>query len=245
MRPAGHRPSPAGTDLDPTDAKHQAIPMPSTAPEAARPQALIFDFGVVLFRWRPAALLARVLPARVADEAAALALVDVFFQGYGGDWGRFDRGTISVPELVTSIAGRTGLGEAEVQAVIAAIPDELAPVAESVALVERLHAAGHPLYFLSNMPAPFADHLERSHAFLRRFRDGVFSARVQLCKPEAAVFDHALMRFGLQAREAVFIDDHAANISAAAALGLHTVHFQSPEQTAKALHALGFAAARA
>jgi epoxide hydrolase-like predicted phosphatase len=219
-----------------------AVPAGPTAP-----RAVIFDFGAVLFRWRPAALLARVLPELARDEASTRALVVGFFQGYGGDWGRFDRGTIGVDELAHAISRRLhdslGVTPAHAHAVIAAVPDELAPIADSVALLQRLHAAGLPLFYLSNMPAPYADHLERSHGFMACFQAGVFSSRVGLCKPEPEIFQLALQRFGLAPGEAVFLDDHAPNIAAAQTLGLPGVLFSDTAQAAAELRAMGLAVA--
>jgi epoxide hydrolase-like predicted phosphatase len=206
-------------------------------------RALIFDFGAVLFRWRPALLLRRVLPELCLDDAATQRLVDGFFQGYGGDWGRFDRGAIEVEALTRSIATRLTLAPDQVRAVIDAVPAELEPMADTVALLRRVHRAGHRLFYLSNMPAPFADHLERSHDFMACFEAGVFSARVGLVKPEPAIFALALQRFGLSPHEAIFLDDHGPNIATAAALGLGTVHFSGAAQASRDLVALGVSAA--
>jgi epoxide hydrolase-like predicted phosphatase len=207
--------------------------------------ALIFDFGRVLFRWRPAELLRQVLPELCPDAATTGALVDNFFQGYGGDWGRFDRGDIEVEALTRAIAVRLGLTTDQVAAVIAAVPGELSPIPESVALLRRLHAAGHRLFYLSNMPAQFADHLERSHDFMSCFDAGVFSARVGLVKPEPAIFELALHRFGLAAGEAIFLDDHPANVAAARAIGLRAVQFADAAQASRELVELGIGAAAA
>ena len=73
---------------------------------------------------------------------------------------------------------------------------ELKQVHQPSVLLQRLHAQGLPLYFLSNMPEPYAQHLERAHDFVGWFRDGVFSARVHLNKPEPAIFELAAARFG-------------------------------------------------
>lgn len=205
--------------------------------------ALIFDFGAVLFRWRPKVLLSRVLPELCTSTEATQALVDGFFQGYGGDWGRFDRGDIEVDALTESIATRLALAPEQVRAVIDAVPAELEPMADSVALLRRVHAAGHRLFYLSNMPAPFADHLERCHDFLACFEAGVFSARVGLVKPDAAIFELALRRFGLAAGDAIFLDDHPANIGAARAVGLRAVQFADAAQASRELVELGVSAA--
>ena len=71
---------------------------------------LVFDFGGVLFRWEPQAVLARLLPNRAATPEAARALVADVFQGYGGEWGEFDRGIVEPGPLVERIARRTGIG---------------------------------------------------------------------------------------------------------------------------------------
>ena len=60
-----------------------------------------------------------------------------------------------------------------------------------------------------------------------------------MIKPEPAIYAHLCQRFGLDRRCAVLIDDSAANLAAAAAFGLGTLHFHSSERLAVALEALG------
>lgn len=191
---------------------------------------IVFDFGGVVFRWQPHELMQRLLPHRAPDVASAHAMVGDFFEGYSGDWGNFDRGTITVPELAPRIAKRLGLSLEDVNAVIAAVPGELQPLEGTVDLLHRLHAKGHPLYYLSNMPAGYADHLERSHAFFDRFTDGIFSARVQLIKPEPEIFEFATKQFGVVPKDTVFIDDVDHNVEAARKHGWLAVHFRDAAQ---------------
>jgi putative hydrolase of the HAD superfamily len=186
---------------------------------------IVFDLGGVLFRWQPLQLVQRELPRHAVDEAAAQRLVEGIFQGYGGDWGEFDRGTLAASELVRRIAARTGLQVEEVQAVVDAVPDELQPIPETVALLQRLHRAGRRLHYLSNMPHPYADHLEREHAFVGWFESGVFSARVQQIKPEPGIFDLAARRFEADPAQLVFIDDVLGNVQAARRRGWNALHF--------------------
>ena len=189
----------------------------------------VFDFGGVVFNWQPLQLLRTALPQRAPDEAAARAVAADVFQGYAaqGNWAAFDRGDVDAAGLAQRIARRTSFGEAEVHTLLRAIPRHLEPIAETVALLRRLKAAGHRLYYLSNMPAPFADHLERSHAFMAWFDDGVFSSRVRLMKPQPEIFHEAARRFGRLPHELVFIDDMAHNVDAARALGWQALHYRS------------------
>ena len=200
---------------------------------------VVFDFGGVLFHWRPPELLARLLPQRVPDAAAAQRLADDFFQGYAGDWGDFDRGTVEPGPLAERIARRTGLTVDETRRVIDGVPAELTPMPQTVALLRQLHATGRPLYFLSNMPEPYARHLEATHDFLGLFRGGVFSARARLCKPEPEVFEHCASRFDLDPASILFIDDVAHNVEAARAAGWQALQFVDAAQCAQALRERG------
>lgn len=201
---------------------------------------LVFDLGAVVFRWRPVVLLQQILPEAAPDEVAARALAAEFFRARGEDWGDFDRGTISVDELARGIAARCGLSTRQVHRVIDAVPEELAPIPESVDLLKRLAAQGLPLYYLSNMPLPYARHIE-GHAFFNEcFRDGIFSSRVHVIKPEAEIFRLAALRFGIEPATGVFIDDSLANVEAARAMGWNTVLFRDTADCEDHLRADGW-----
>jgi len=200
---------------------------------------IVFDFGGVLFRWQPHEFLARLIPQRTQTGADTQALLADFFEGFAGDWGEFDRGMLEAGPLAERIAARTGLGLAQVRKVIDAIPHELEPLRDTVALLHRLHEAGHALFFLSNMPAPYADHLEANHDFIALFRAGIFSARVNLIKPDPAIFAHALEQFAIAAPDTLFIDDVLHNVQAARAAGWQTLQFRDAAQCEAELVRLG------
>lgn len=199
----------------------------------------VFDFGRVLFDWQPERLLQRTIPQRASDATSAAHWVAQVFQSYGGDWGEFDRGTLSPDAVVQRIATRTGLAPAEVRAVVDAAAPSLQPIPASLALMQRLRQAGRPMFYLSNMPAPFADHLEQTHGFLQDFAGGVFSGRVQLIKPEPEIFALAAQRFGVPPAELFFFDDHPPNVVAAQAAGWQGLVFENAAQAEVALRQAG------
>ena len=203
-------------------------------------RAFVFDFGRVVFRWRPEALVSSVLPHRAKDREATAHWVQQIFQGYGGDWADFDRGIVDPPELARRIAARTGLGEAEVSAIVDAAPGELEPLPDTVDWLRRLHAQGRPLHFLSNMPEPFAAHFERTHDVMALFESGIFSARVQLLKPDPAIYAHAAEVFGRAPADLLFLDDHLPNIVAAREAGWQAIHFVDAAQAQAQAAALGW-----
>ena len=194
--------------------------------------AVVFDFGAVLFQWQPLRLLQQVVPELAADEDGARRLAAVIFESFNphSDWAQFDLGRIDETTLAERIAVRTRATTAQVRRVIDAIPPHLDAQPASVALFRRLKAAGHRMFFLSNMPAPYAAHLERCNDFVGEFDDGIFSARVGLMKPDVEIFRLAHRRFALDPANTLFIDDHAGNVASAAELGWQAVQFADAAQ---------------
>jgi putative hydrolase of the HAD superfamily len=96
------------------------------------------------------------------------------------------------------------------------------------------------LYYLSNMPVPYARALERDNDFMTWFDGGVFSGDVQHIKPEPAIYQLLQTRHALEPSRTVFIDDLLGNVHAAKDLGWHGIHFQSAQQVERELFALNF-----
>ena len=211
-----------------------------TARTAQLPSVAVFDFGGVLIDWNPRHLY-RKLFSRADDMERFLAEVTTrdwhIPQDHGGDPGEATRRLQALHP-----------GKEELIAAFYARFDEMNDYAfpEMAALVERLHAAGTPLFLLSNAPGFLDDWLRgpahRRHPFLGRFRDYVVSGRVGHAKPDAAIYHLACQRGGFRPEEAVFIDDLAANVAGARAAGMAAIHHRSTAETAAALRALGFAA---
>ncbi len=82
---------------------------------------------------------------------------------------------------------------------------------------------GFKIGVLSNMGDGTRDHLLREHAFLQTFDHLTWSCELKIAKPEPAIYLHSLKNLGVQADEALFIDDIQRNIDAARALGIHGV----------------------
>jgi HAD superfamily hydrolase (TIGR01509 family) len=58
-------------------------------------------------------------------------------------------------------------------------------------------------------------------------------------KPDPRIFRILCERHRIAPETAVFIDDVARNATAASVLGIHGIHFQSPEQLRRELVSLG------
>jgi putative hydrolase of the HAD superfamily len=94
----------------------------------------------------------------------------------------------------------------------------------TVALIEDLAAAGLPLAMLSNAPDELAGAISRLPV-AAHFRHLIFSCQLKSAKPDPECYGRALARMGARADEVIFVDDRSANVAAAAALGLESVHF--------------------
>jgi putative hydrolase of the HAD superfamily len=190
---------------------------------------LIFDLGGVVVRWDPDAIIAG---ASLDSKVKA----DLFSHP---DWLEVDRGTATPEEFVRRLATRTGLGEADLTKLVESVPASLVPFPQTVDLLYRLKARGYPLYCLSNMGHASIDHLEREHRFFEVFAGKVISCRLNLCKPEPGIYEHALKTYKLKPQETVFIDDVEKNVVAAAQLGIRTIHLRNVAELERELAALG------
>lgn len=206
-------------------------------------QDVVFDLGGVVFRWQPLVLLQELFPTKVRNEAQAHEWASQIFQTFHpeADWALFDLGRIEPEPLAQRIAARTGLAEADLLHLMRSIPPHLQPIPGTVDLIHALKAQGHRLYFLSNMPAGYAEHLVRVNPFFRLFEDGIFSAHVQQIKPNLDIFATAQARWPLRGQP-VFIDDVQHNIDAAVQHGWQGIRFETPEQVRSDLVGLHFLA---
>lgn len=195
-------------------------------------QAIIFDFGGVLLNWDPYHLYQRFFPSRAAVAAF---LHEIHFS----DWNReLDRGRTfaeGVRRLSAEFPEYTDLIQAYDHAWETSINGQIEGTVE---ILNQLHRSGFALYGLSNFPGE-KFHLVRSKfEFFNRFDQIFLSSRIQLLKPDPAIYHFVLAQIGLTAPECVFIDDSIQNVAAAQKLGFVGLHFQSPGQLAAELRQL-------
>lgn len=74
-------------------------------------------------------------------------------------------------------------------------------------------------------------------SFLQWFEGILVSGEEKTRKPFPEIYELTLSKFNLKAGESLFIDDNLRNIEAARKFGIHSIHFQSPEQLNKELGA--------
>lgn len=95
------------------------------------------------------------------------------------------------------------------------------------------------VYALTNWSAETFPVARERFEFLSRFEGIVVSGEEKMRKPQPEIYQIVLQRYGVNAENAVFIDDNLRNCLAAEKLGFKTIHFQSPANTKNELRALG------
>ena len=184
------------------------------------PEAVVFDLGNVLIRWDPHPAVARGVGAEEATRFLSAEDFDFLAWNHLQDAGR--AWTVAEDAVARShphwhehaLAYRAHFAESLVGA-----------VDENVAVLRDLHGAGVPLTALTNWSADlFPQALDRFD-FLALFDDIVVSGAEGVAKPDPAVFAVLRERVGRPLERCVFVDDSAANVAAAAAAGLDTIHY--------------------
>lgn len=192
---------------------------------ATRPTTVIFDVGMVLYDWNPRYLYAKVFAERSIGDDRVL---DAFLEHvvtrawhFQHDAGRPFAETSA--ELIAQFPEHAELIAMWGPRFLETMGDPIPGMPE---LVAELDDAGVPLFAITNFSAEFWKPFRAREAWLfDRFRDIVVSGDEKLIKPDPAIYELALQRFGLRAEEAFFIDDNAANVDAARAMGIASHHF--------------------
>ncbi len=99
----------------------------------------------------------------------------------------------------------------------------------TVAIWRELKDKGYRIYALTNWSAETFPIAKAKYDFLQQMDGIVVSGEEHLVKPDPEIYARLLKRFGLHSPNCVYIDDNAANVSAAAMLGFDAIPFQSPD----------------
>ena len=186
--------------------------------------AVVFDIGRVLVQWDLRHLFGKLIadPAELEWFVTHVVTEEWHFEH---DAGR--PLADMVPERKARFPDHAELIDAYATRFNESIPG---PVPGSVELVEALHARDVPLYAITNFGADFWPRFRPTMPVFEHFRDIVVSGIERIAKPDPAIFGLAARRFGLAPGQMLFIDDNAANIASAAALGWQVHHFLNAPQ---------------
>jgi 2-haloacid dehalogenase len=199
-------------------------------------KAVVFDLGGVLIDWDPRHLYRKLL----ADEAA----VEEFLATVcTPEWNaEQDRGR-PFAEGVAELVERHPVHAAAITAYHERWTEMLGgDIGGTVELLAELRATGVPLYALTNWSAETFGIARERFQFLSWFDGVLVSGEERMTKPDPAIFQLLLDRFGLDPQATFYVDDSPANVAAASELGLDAVRFTGPERLRRDLEARGLLA---
>lgn len=183
----------------------------------------LFDIGNVLVDWNPDHLLRSLLPDDDAIRAFRQEAVThdrILKMDRGQSWAE------QLAEIAATAPQHLEVARAYGERWVETIA---APIQETVDLMLELKSEGYPIYALSNYGAENFERTVPAYPFLDAFDGRVVSAYEGVIKPDPAIYDIVIERFGLTPETTLFIDDRPENTDTAAAKGFQVHTFTTPD----------------
>ncbi|TAD72623.1 MAG: HAD family phosphatase [Sphingomonadales bacterium] len=172
-------------------------------------KAVVFDIGRVLFHWQLGALFEKLITDR--------AELDWFLSHVVTEEWHFehDRGR-ALAEMVPERIALFPQYEPHIRAYALRFNESVPGPVEGVhALVERLAAAGVPLYCLTNFGDELWEGFRPTQPIFDCFTDIIVSGVEKVAKPDPRIYQIVEERSGREGADLFFTDDNPANIAAA------------------------------
>lgn len=194
---------------------------------------IIFDIGNVLmaFQWDkkirqygyPEEILFRVARATVLSDM----------------WKEYDRGVLSEDELMEVFIKNDPEMAEPIRKCVGDYIGMLRMYDYTIPWIRELKEKGYRVYYLSNMPQIAERDCAEEFVFIKETDGGILSYKERMVKPDPAIYQVLLERYGLDPDECVFVDDSAANVKGACDVGMQGIVFGSREQVCEELCKLG------
>jgi epoxide hydrolase-like predicted phosphatase len=197
-------------------------------------RAVIFDLGGVVVG----------SPLRaIADFERARGIPDGFINGVIGSagsegaWGQLERGRLGRREFEASFAIECAdAGHAiSVTDLFAEMAEASQPRPAMLSAIARIREQKLLAAALTNN---FPDDSQGTGALRDHFDAFFESAVLGIHKPDPRIYQHACRELGIEAGEAIFLDDIGRNLKAARALGMTTLKVEAPDAALGELEAL-------
>ena len=203
-------------------------------------RAVLFDFGGVIVEgpFRNFSAVAE----RVGAPADAIRLINSQNPDANA-WARAERGELDTDQFVAAFDSDAAALDIplpaqeiiDVLAAMAATRDDASPA--MLGAVAELRARGFPIALITNNVRPMSDDPGATWVY-DEFDVVVESSIEGTRKPEEGIYRITLERLGVEASDAVMLDDLGINLKTARSLGMQTIKVTDPDAAAKELLAL-------
>ena len=193
-------------------------------------KTVIFDIGNVLtdFAWKEM-YKEKGLGGETFDRVAKATVQSPY-------WCELDRGIMTFSEVMDKFVSLDLEMEDEIRRVLADMHGIVTGRSYAVPWVCSLKKQGLKVYVLSNFSEKIWKECIDALEFFEFTDGGIISYKEHLIKPDQAVYQLLLERYGLCADECVFIDDLEENVKAARLCGINGIVFKNYEQAKKELN---------
>lgn len=192
-------------------------------------KAVIFDLGGVLVTYQHEQMLAELSAVTALGAAEMMDLLPPI----AAPFGRGEMDGRSFHQFFVTQAGATP----DADAFAAAFNACLQRIERGIAFALRLQQQGAPIGVISNTNEMHVAHMRTLLPELATFDAVILSSDVGLLKPDPAIYRLALTRLGMPADRALFLDDHAENVTGAQAVGMAAHLHRDWDETATAVSA--------
>lgn len=195
---------------------------------------IIFDLGGVLIDWNPRYLYRKIFDT---EEEVTWFLENVCTS----EWNDHQDAGRSFQEATDELVARFPDHEAPIRAWYDRWQETIpGPVHETVEILKHFKEnPTHRLYALTNWSAETFPWALNTFDFLHWFEGIVVSGVEKTRKPYPEFYRILFDRYYIDPSKALFIDDNIKNIEGGKAVGLNTIHFQSPRQLREDLQKAG------
>ena len=145
-------------------------------------------------------------------------------------WNELDRGKMTDEELLAGFIANDPSIEKEICTVFENITDMISRYDYAIPWLKDLKGRGYSVYYISNFSHRAHVQCTAALDFLQEMQGGILSYQERVIKPSPEIYQLFLTRYGLKAKECVFIDDTQVNVEAAQQEGMKGIVFHTLEQ---------------
>lgn len=186
----------------------------ATAERGMEMENVVFDMGGVLIKWTPDEVLDN---AEVkGEEDRRILKREVFFSQ---EWAMMDWGVLDEEEAERIFSSRLPFRLHKYLHSILYWDERIGFVEGMDQVLSYLSSQGKGIYLLSNASHRLNEYFS-SFPFSHYFKDTVVSADYNRVKPEAELFRLALSKFGIDAKDTLFVDDAPQNVVGGRMIGM-------------------------
>lgn len=196
-------------------------------------KTIIFDIGNVLtdFRWE------EFFKERGYSEEIRTRIGNATVKS--AVWPEYDRGMLTDEEIMERFVENDPGIEKELRESLEDIHDMVTKRDYAIPWIQELKKKGYRLLYLSNFSHKAEKDCADAIDFIPYMDGGILSYKDKVIKPEPAIYQLLIDRYGLVPEECVFLDDMKTNLEGAKAFGIHTVLFTTKEAAQEELRRLG------